>query len=85
MSRSVVQRCCVCGHEVRIESSKIISDKPKLLYCGCKDPTYGHTWVTNLDFSHTLSPSALKLPEELREKVKAVPPAQQQNLFGGVC
>ena len=77
-------RCDRCGSTARIESSVEISASFKTLYCSCRNPECGHTFVMNLEFSHTLSPSALDLPEELRAKVRSAGCRQeQQALFGG--
>ncbi|MFW5487359.1 MAG: ogr/Delta-like zinc finger family protein [Desulfovibrio sp.] len=81
MSRIVVVRCCKCGAAGRVESSKEISPQLKQLYCSCGNPECGHTWVMNLEFAHTLSPSALDLPEAMRQKIRTLSPAQQGRLF----
>lgn len=80
--RPVMIRCCKCGSKAAIESSKEISDLLKQLYCCCRNPECGHTFVVNMEFSHTLSPSALDLPEALRQRIQEVTPAMQGQLFG---
>lgn len=81
MSRTLVSHCPTCGHKARIESSKVISKELKQLYFSCGDPACGQTWVSNLEYSHTLSPSAYQLPENMREQLKTTSLSQQQNLF----
>lgn len=74
--------CDRCEKIARIESSVTITSTYKRLYCSCRNPECGHTWVMDLSYSHTLSPSALDLPEELREQVRAAGCRQeQQELF----
>ncbi|MEZ8510077.1 ogr/Delta-like zinc finger family protein [Vibrio splendidus] len=50
------------------------------LYCSCSDPECGHSFVMNLTFSHTLSPSAKTTSQLAFEMVKALPPEQQKEL-----
>jgi hypothetical protein len=79
--RQVIVRCNRCGSPAVIDSSKEISDVAKHLYCMCKNVECGHTFVVIMEFSHTLSPSALDLPEEVRERLKGYSRTQQQQLF----
>ncbi|WP_027179787.1 ogr/Delta-like zinc finger family protein [Maridesulfovibrio bastinii] len=81
---SVKIRCNKCGSVARIESSSQEAGTYKKLYCSCRNPECGHTFVMDLTFSHTLSPSALDLPEQLRQKIQKVEPAEQANLFVGM-
>lgn len=79
-------RCDRCESPARIESSVEISPLSKRLYCSCRNPECGHTFVMDLSFSHTLSPSALDLPDNLRQRVQNAGCRQeQQQLFGGVA
>jgi hypothetical protein len=50
----------------------------------CKNVECGHTFVVVMQFSHTLSPSALDLPEDIREKLKGYSRTQQQQLFASM-
>lgn len=81
---SVKIRCNKCGSVARIESSSQEAGTYKKLYCSCRNPECGHTFVMDLTFSHTLSPSALDLPEQLRQKIQKVEPAEQATLFVGM-
>ena len=82
--RQVLVRCNRCGSAAVIDSSKEISDVAKHLYCMCKNVECGHTFVVIMEFSHTLSPSALDLPEEVRERLKGYSRTQQQQLFASI-
>ena len=78
-------RCDRCESIARIESSVEISPSCKKLYCSCRNPECDHTWVMDLSFFHTLSPSALDLPPKLRDQVRAAGCRQeQQQLFEAV-
>ena len=46
-----------CGSKALISSRHEKDIKVVDLYCICKDPHCGHTFVSTLSFSHTLSPS----------------------------
>ncbi|MDK2956513.1 MAG: hypothetical protein PWQ57_2009 [Desulfovibrionales bacterium] len=63
-------RCNKCGSVARVESSKEIGGGLKQLYCSCRNVECGHTFVMDLTFSHTLSPSALDLPDNVRARLQ---------------
>lgn len=72
---------CKCGHKGRIASREALSADFAKLYCQCLDPKCGHTWVANLTFSHTLSPSAQTFDRMLFDRLKDMSRAQQRELF----
>lgn len=74
-------RCNICGSVARVNSSKEVGGGLKQLYCSCQNVECGHTFVCDLTFSHTLSPSAKSLPERLRERVRKSSVQEQQKLF----
>lgn len=69
-----------CGEKARIQKSNRISAGYSDLYCSCSDPECGHSFVMNLTFSHTLSPSAKTTSQLAFEMVKALAPDQRQEL-----
>ncbi|KAB0482189.1 ogr/Delta-like zinc finger family protein [Vibrio chagasii] len=72
--------CPECGEKTRIQKSNRISAGYSDLCCSCSDPECGHTFVMNLSFSHTLSPSAKTTSQLAFEMVKALAPDQRQEL-----
>lgn len=74
-------RCPACGRLATITSSNEIDLRFKQAYCACRDPECGHTFVVNVEFSHTLSPSAHNLPDDLRAQIRTTPPQEQASLF----
>ena len=74
-------RCPSCGKVAAIQSSNEMDSQLKQIYCACSDPECGHTFVMNVEFSHTLSPSAHDLPEDLRKRIRETAPAEQAALF----
>ncbi|MBJ2226801.1 ogr/Delta-like zinc finger family protein [Pseudomonas sp. MF7451] len=72
---------CKCGHKGRIASRDVLSADFAKLYCQCLDVKCGHSWVANLTFSHTLSPSAQTFDRLLMDRLRDMPRAQQQELF----
>ncbi|SFX92822.1 MULTISPECIES: ogr/Delta-like zinc finger family protein [unclassified Pseudomonas] len=72
---------CKCGHKGRIASREALSTDFAKLYCQCLDAKCGHTWVSNLTFSHTLSPSAQTFDRLLLDRLMELPRAQQRELF----
>ena len=72
---------CKCGYKGRIASRETFSTDFSKLYCQCLDAMCGHTWVAELTFSHTLSPSAQSYERMLLDRLKEMPKAKQQELF----
>ncbi|WP_369301707.1 ogr/Delta-like zinc finger family protein [Pseudomonas sp. N2-5-1-1] len=72
---------CKCGHKGRIASREVLSADFAKLYCQCLDAKCGHSWVANLTFSHTLSPSAQTFDRLLIDRLRDMPRAQQRELF----
>ncbi|WP_259649457.1 ogr/Delta-like zinc finger family protein [Shewanella sp. MBTL60-007] len=72
--------CPDCGSKARIGKSNRLSLAHADLYCSCTDPECGHTFVANLSFSHTLSPSSRTSSALVTELVKAMNPLQRKQL-----
>ncbi|MDQ0741819.1 ogr/Delta-like zinc finger family protein [Pseudomonas sp. W4I3] len=72
---------CKCGNKGRIASREVLSTDFAKLYCQCLDAKCGHSWVANLTFSHTLSPSAQTFDRLLIDRLRDMPRAQQRELF----
>lgn len=51
------------------------------IYCQCNDVECGHTFVMNLTFSHTLSPSAKTGDVMLQQLISNLSPQQKQMTF----
>lgn len=73
--------CSECGSKGRIVSRDDLSKKFAKLYCQCGDTKCGHTWVANLTFSHTLSPSAQAVDRLLFDRIRDLSRTQQRDLF----
>lgn len=73
--------CKECGSKGRIASREELSKEFAKLYCQCGSAPCGHTWVTNLTFSHTLSPSAQAVDRLLFDRLRDMPQAEQRELF----
>lgn len=50
--------CPECGSKAVIRKTNRKHRQIADIYCACSDVECGHTFVMNLTFSHTLSPSA---------------------------
>ncbi len=72
--------CPECGAKSQINKTNRISNSYADLYCSCGDPVCGHSFVMNLSFSHTLSPSAKTTSQMAMDLVKVLAPAQRQEL-----
>lgn len=73
--------CKECQSKGRITTSEQLDPKFVKLYCQCNSAICGHTWVANLTFSHTLSPSAKAVDRLIFDRVRDMSRAQQQDLF----
>lgn len=73
--------CKICGQKGRIASRDELSLEFARLYCQCNSPHCGHTWVANLTFSHTLSPSAQAVGRLLFARLRSLSKGQQRDLF----
>ena len=73
--------CPRCEAKAIIRTSKELSATMRQLYCLCGEPQCGHTFVMDLTFSHTLSPSALDLPDQIRRDIRKKSALEQVQLF----
>lgn len=72
--------CPECGEKSRIQKSNRMSTKHADLYCSCSDPECGHSFVMNLSYSHTLSPSAKTTSQLAFNIVQALAPEHREEL-----
>nr|WP_258405136.1 ogr/Delta-like zinc finger family protein [Shewanella psychrotolerans] len=72
--------CSECGSKAIIGKTNRLSLAHADLYCSCTNPECGHTFVANLSFSHTLSPSAKSASAIVSELARALSPVQRQQL-----
>lgn len=77
--------CTRCQSKAIIRSSREMSPNLRQLYCLCSDPECGHGFVMDLSFSHTLSPSALDLPEQTRQDLREKSPVEVLSLFSALA
>lgn len=83
MSRQLKQICKVCHSPAIVTKTERVHSEISTLYCKCKNPNCGHSWASDLIYSHTLTKSKLdengviqyllkKLPREELEKINEV-------------
>lgn len=72
--------CPECGEKSRIQKSNRMSTKHADLYCSCSDPECGHSFVMNLSYSHTLSPSAKTTSQLAFNMVQALATEHREEL-----
>lgn len=73
--------CDKCKAKARITTSREISAHFRQLYCSCSNSECGHSFVMDVTFSHTLSPSALDLSPALLDRMRRAAPGQMGSLF----
>jgi len=70
--------CTECGAVARIKKTARKHTHFADLYCSCSEPECGHTFVMNLTFSHTLSPSALTHGRMVKDIADSIHPDQRE-------
>ncbi|MGL1932193.1 MAG: ogr/Delta-like zinc finger family protein [Desulfotalea sp.] len=73
--------CERCNSQAIIYTRKKQSEAVSELFCCCKNPECGHSFVMDLAFSRTISPSALDFPAEIQEKIKTLTKLELKQLF----
>ena len=76
--------CPRCEKKAFIRTSQRISSTVRTLYCACSNVECGHTFVAQVSFSHTISPSALDLPEQVRQALPHKTSKEITALFSGL-
>ncbi len=74
-------KCPECLSTATIQSRKELDVKISDLYCSCKNPECGHSFVSTLSFKHSLSPSSFQARRMLIEHIKSLSIEEQQSLF----
>lgn len=76
--------CDRCKSKSIITTTRELTPQFRKLYCACMNVECGHTFVMNLEFGHTLSPSALDLPEPIRQALQdCSTPGQVRQVLAG--
>ncbi|TNL09923.1 transcriptional regulator [Kosakonia cowanii] len=70
--------CPECGSKAVIKKTNRKHRQIADIYCACADVECGHTFVMNLTFSHTLSPSAKTGDKLVQTLLKNLSPDQKQ-------
>ncbi|MCE9965918.1 ogr/Delta-like zinc finger family protein [Lelliottia amnigena] len=70
--------CPECGSKAVIRKTNRKHRQIADIYCACADVECGHTFVMNLTFSHTLSPSAKTGDALVQTLLKTLSPVQRQ-------
>ena len=70
--------CPECGSKAVIRKTNRKHRQIADIYCACADVECGHTFVMNLTFSHTLSPSAKTGDALVQTLLKNLSPDQKQ-------
>lgn len=70
--------CPDCGSKAIIKKTNRKHREIADIYCACADVECGHTFVMNLTFSHTLSPSAKSGDAMLQQLISKLSPQQKQ-------
>ncbi|WP_336795797.1 ogr/Delta-like zinc finger family protein [Erwinia aphidicola] len=70
--------CTECGSNAVIRKTNRKHRDIADIYCACTDVECGHTFVMNLTFSHTISPSAKTGDMLLQQVINSMSPQQKQ-------
>lgn len=70
--------CRICSKKSIIGKTDRISLDHANLYCSCSDPECGHTFVVNVSYSHTLTPSAKTTSELVTQLMRSMSPENRK-------
>ncbi|EEQ06175.1 ogr/Delta-like zinc finger family protein [Yersinia bercovieri] len=73
--------CPECGGAAIIRKTNRKHRQISDLYCACNDVECGHTFVMNVTFSHTISPSAKTGDKLIKTVVDSMNPQQRQMML----
>lgn len=71
--------CPECASAAKVRKTNRKHPKLSDVYCYCSNVECGHTFVMNICFSHTISPSALGGQGRVKELMDALPPEGRQK------
>ena len=76
-------KCPSCEAKALIRKRRDVTPAFTILYCMCGNVDCAHSFTVELSFGHTISPSALDLPTEVRLRLAAcrTPGAARQILL----
>ena len=64
-------KCDRCGSSALIRKRRDVAPGFTIFYCLCSNVDCAHSFTAELTLGHTISPSALDLPQGAADKVKA--------------
>lgn len=73
--------CTACGHAALIRKTNRKHRELADIYCACSNVECGHTFVMNLSFSHTLSPSAIDCGHAYKAFIDTVKPEDREAII----
>lgn len=73
--------CTACGHAAVIRKINRKYRELADIYCACSNVECGHTFVMNLIFSHTISPSAMDCGHIYKAFVDGVKPEDREMII----
>jgi|UPI0005B222CD hypothetical protein len=76
--------CTECGQLGRITKTNRMTAGVANLYCQCTDASCGHSWVSTLAYSHTLSPSAKRASDMAMNLARGLSPEAHGSLCESV-
>ncbi|MEI7408004.1 ogr/Delta-like zinc finger family protein [Pectobacterium aroidearum] len=79
--RNVLVYCPECGAAAKVRKTNRKHAKIADLYCACSSVECGHTFVLNLIFSHTLSPSAITYGSLIKGVIDGIAPNKRQDMI----
>ncbi|EBB3994503.1 ogr/Delta-like zinc finger family protein [Salmonella enterica] len=74
-------KCPECGARAVIKSTNPIHPQLTEAYCACSDVNCGHTYVLQVSFKHTLSPSRKSLDDLLVGLISSLGIKQKAELL----
>ncbi|GKW16396.1 hypothetical protein PEC301937_23450 [Pectobacterium carotovorum subsp. carotovorum] len=73
--------CPECGTVARVKKTHRKHPHISDIYCACTDVECGHTFVMNMTFSHTLSPSAKTHGHVIKSVIDGIAPDKRKEMI----
>lgn len=80
MARQLKQFCKVCQSPAIVTKTERIHSEISTIYCTCKNPNCGHSWASDIIFSHSLKESKLNEVGVIQYLLNKLPKSELQKI-----
>lgn len=84
MARALKQFCKICSSPAIVTKTERTHFEFSTIYCQCQNPHCGHTWASNIIFSHTLKKSKLDENGFVQYLISKLPKSELENIKNAI-